>query len=47
MKLNLEVELDWIDEEMNIDDTVKQNVINAVVNKVQTKIEQLEKKIKK
>ena len=47
MKLNLEVELDWIDEEMNIDDTVKQNVINAVVNKVQTKIEQLEKQIKK
>ncbi len=39
MKLNLEVELDWIDEEMNIDDTVKQNVIDAVVNKVQSNIE--------
>jgi hypothetical protein len=46
MKLNLEVELDWIDEEMNIDDTVKQNVINAVVNKVQAKVEsQVEKNI--
>jgi len=46
MKLNLEVELDWIDEEMNIDDTVKQNVINAVVNKIQAKIEsQVEKSI--
>jgi hypothetical protein len=46
MKLNLEVELDWIDEEMNIDDTVKQNVINAVVSKIQTKIDsQVEKNI--
>ena len=39
MKLNLEVELDWIDEEMNLDDTVKQSVINSVVNKIQAKIE--------
>jgi hypothetical protein len=46
MKLNLEVELDWINEEMNIDDTVKQNVINAVVSKIQNKIEsQVEKNI--
>jgi hypothetical protein len=46
MKLNLEIELDWIDEEMNLDDTVKQNVINAVVNKVQKGIEEkVEKKI--
>lgn len=46
MKLNLEVELDWIDEEMNIDDTVKQNVINSVVSKIQSKIEkQVESKI--
>jgi len=40
MKLNLEIELDWIDEEMNLDDTVKQNVINAVVNKIQSGIEE-------
>jgi hypothetical protein len=46
MKLNLEVELDWIDEDMNLDETVKQNVIDAVVNKVQKGIEEkVEKKI--
>jgi hypothetical protein len=46
MKLNLEIELDWIDEEMNLDETVKQNVIDAVVNKVQKGIEEkVEKKI--
>ena len=39
MKLNLEVELDWIDEEMNIDDTIKQNVIDSIVAKIKTKIE--------
>lgn len=46
MKLNLEVELDWIDDEMNLDETVKQNVINGVVNRIQKKVEeQVEKKI--
>lgn len=46
MKLNLEIELDWIDEEMSLDDTVKQNVINAVVNKIQKGVEEkVEKKI--
>jgi len=46
MKLNLEVELDWIDEDMNLDDTVKQNVIDAVVRKIQSNVElQVEKKI--
>jgi ribosome-associated toxin RatA of RatAB toxin-antitoxin module len=39
MKLNLEVELDWIDEELNIDETIKQNIIDSVVNKIQSKIE--------
>ena len=39
MKLNLEIELDWIDEEMNLDETVKQHVIEAVVNRVQEGIE--------
>lgn len=48
MKLNLEVELDWIDEEMNLDDTIKQNVINSVVNRIQAKVnEQVESKINK
>ncbi len=48
MKLNLEVELDWIDEEMNIDDTVKQNVIDSIVNKIKSKIElSIEDKISK
>lgn len=40
MKLNLEIELDWIDEEMNLDDTVKENVINSVVNKIQKGVEE-------
>jgi hypothetical protein len=40
MKLNLEIELDWIDEESNLDETVKQNVINAVVNKIQKNVEE-------
>lgn len=39
MKLNLEIELDWVDEESNLDETVKQNVIDAVVNKIQTNVE--------
>jgi len=48
MKLNLEVELNWLDEEMNLDETVKQNVIDSVVNKIQAKIEkQVENDINK
>lgn len=39
MKLNLEIELDWIDDEMNIDETVKQNVIDTIVSKIQKKVE--------
>ena len=39
MKLALEIELDWIDEEMNIDDTIKQNVIDSVVAKIQKNVE--------
>jgi hypothetical protein len=39
MKLNLEIQLDWIDEEMNLDETVKQNVIDAIVNKIQKNVE--------
>jgi hypothetical protein len=39
MKLNLEIELDWINDEMSIDETVKQNVIDAVVAKIQKNVE--------
>lgn len=39
MKLNLEVELDFIDEQMSLDETVKQNIINGVVEKIQAKVE--------
>lgn len=39
MKLNLEIQLDWIDDEMNLDETVRQNIIDAVVNKIQAKTE--------
>lgn len=44
MKLNLEIELDWIDEEMGLDETVKQNVIDAIVEKIQKKVEETVKK---
>lgn len=39
MKLSLDIELDWVDEESNLDETVKQNVIDAVVNKIQKNVE--------
>lgn len=46
MKLNLEIQLDWIDEEMNLDETVKQNIIDSIVEKIQKKVEdQVSKKI--
>lgn len=46
MKLNLEIELDWIDEENNLDETVKQEIINSIVGRIGDKIEkQIEKKI--
>ena len=38
MKLNLEVELDYIDEEMNIDETIKQNIINQISDKIESKV---------
>ncbi len=39
MKLNLEVELDFIDDEMNLDETIKQNIIDAVTSKIQSAVE--------
>lgn len=39
MKLNLEIQLDWIDEDMNLDETVQQNVIDAIVEKIQKNVE--------
>lgn len=39
MKLQLEIQLDWIDEDMTLDETVKQNVIDAIVEKIQKKVE--------
>lgn len=40
MKLKLEIDLDWIDEESNLDETVKQSVINSVSNKIKKGIEE-------
>lgn len=39
MKLNLEIELDWIDDEMGLDETIKQNIIDSVISKIQKSIE--------
>ena len=48
MKLNLEIEVDWIDDEMTIDDTVKQSIVNEVVRTLDKKVsEKLEKEIEK
>ena len=39
MKLNLEIELDWIDEEKGLDEIVKDQIIEGVVSKIQKQIE--------
>lgn len=46
MKLNLEIDLDWIDEEKGLDETVKEQIINGVVSQVQKKInDKIEEKV--
>lgn len=46
MKLNLEIDLDWIDEEKGLDQTIKEEIISSVVSKIQAGIEKkLEDKI--
>ena len=39
MKFNLEIQLDWIDEDSNLDETIKQNIIDEVVKKIQVNTE--------
>jgi hypothetical protein len=39
MKLNIEVEVDWIGEEGSIDDTIKKEITDRVVNTVCEKVE--------
>lgn len=44
--MNLEIELDWIDEESNFDESVKQQVIDSIVRKIEGKINaDIEKKV--
>ncbi|KKK89798.1 hypothetical protein LCGC14_2729530, partial [marine sediment metagenome] len=38
-KLNLELEIDWIDEEMNLDETVKRELVAAIEKTVVAKIQ--------
>jgi len=38
MKLNLEIDLDWIDEEKGLDEVVKEQIINGVTAKINDKI---------
>ena len=45
MKFNIDIEINWIDEEENIDSMVKAEIINAVFNKIKTK--EIEEKIQK
>lgn len=46
MKLNIEIDLDWIDEEKGLDEVVKEQIINGVVSQVQKKItDKIEEKV--
>lgn len=40
MKLNLEIDIDWIDEDSSIDEAVKQSIIDQVINTVGKKVEE-------
>jgi hypothetical protein len=37
-KFNITVELDWMDEEFNLDDEIRETIINDIVNKVQDRL---------
>lgn len=37
-KFNITVELDWMDEEYNLDEEIKETIINSIVNKVQDRL---------
>lgn len=37
-KFNITVELDWMDEEYNLDEEIRETIINGVVNKVQDRL---------
>lgn len=39
-KFNIIVELDWMDEEYNLDEEIRETIINGVVNKVQDRLVQ-------
>ena len=39
-KFNITVELDWMDEEYNLDEEIRETIINSVVNKVQDRLVQ-------
>lgn len=48
MKLNLEIDLDWIDEEKGLDETVKEQIIDGILNRVEAKISsKIEEKVNK
>lgn len=45
MKFTVDIEIDWIDEESNLDDEIKAGIINGIANKVEkTVMEKVEKK---
>lgn len=37
-KFNITVELDWMDEEYNLDEEIRETIINSVVNRVQDRL---------
>ena len=48
MKVKLELEVDWIDEDYNLDDTVKQEVIASLVNGIRAALnEEIDKEVGK
>ena len=39
-KFNITVELDWMDDEYNLDEEIRETIVNSVVNKVQDRLVQ-------
>lgn len=46
MKLNLEIQIDWLDEDHTLDDVVKQEIIESIIGKLDKKVyENIETKV--
>ena len=39
MKFNIEVDIDWLNEEGSLDDEIKNQIINSITNKVEQNLD--------